>query len=235
MHRRPPPKPRTRSVDTMRTCQQRVKRRCRAAPLQAPSASRVARAARSAMAALCTRRHAASAPGTCSQPSNSVVHDRQAAWRSTRGAPMPAEACTHTHVAASTRHAPHECSRERVVLQLAWATYRLQATASTSTRAKPLPLPEACRHLREPSHMRSRLYRTAFLAPALAWAPGGAVELRRPDTAERAGRARWLSRMQTYPRPAARAGRSRGAALCVGVRLRRAQRELLGGSRSSFA
>jgi hypothetical protein len=77
---------------------------------------------------------------------------------------MPAEACTHTHVAASTRHAPHECSRERVVLQLAWATYRLQATASTSTRAKPLPLPEACRHLREPSHMRSRLYRTASLA-----------------------------------------------------------------------
>jgi hypothetical protein len=35
------------------------------------------------------------------------------------------------------------------------------------------------------------------------------------------------------PRPAR--GRSRGAALCVGARLRRAQRELLGGSRSSFA
>jgi hypothetical protein len=67
---------------------------------------------------------------------------------------MPAEARTHKHAAASTRHAPQERSRKRVVLQLAWATQRLQATASTSARAKPLPLPEACRHLREPSHMR---------------------------------------------------------------------------------
>ena len=148
-----------------------------------------------------------------------------ATWRSTRGAHMPAEARTHKHAAASTRHAPQERSRKRVVLQPAWATQRLQATASTSARAKPLPLPEACRHLREPSHMRGPVvsHRVACVAALVAcihagvghWRGGRRIVglVRRPDSsADRAGRARWLPRMRLHATTSASRGLRRGAA-----------------------